>query len=269
MRKILLVCPLALCCAVSHAVVVNVSVFSFGYGEVPGISSDPLIEVGDTVHWIWNSNFHTVTSAEGQAETYVSGLLNGGATFDHTFTNVGPSPYYCDLHGADLGGGVVTGMAGRIYVGNTSLIESFGIVRGTLSSGGTAELGQSDDQYMIVRKGLVLNQTEAPIQVTFDSVPVVGTPVRMIVRLEDGINTSGLSRRIELGNVNTGLLEQVEQSGAQLADKLTTVKVTGDVARFIDPVTRRVRVKVSYFATGPVGNANYQARFDRLVVVTL
>src|SRR5262249_26208306 len=58
-----------------------------------GMSFSPstvTINVGDTVHWMWVGSLpHTVTSVAGSIETYESGILNPGSTFDHTFTDAG------------------------------------------------------------------------------------------------------------------------------------------------------------------------------------
>src|SRR5580693_5322253 len=51
---------------------------------------DPVtIHVGDTVDWVWDSNDLSTTSVKGTAEQWDSGVLNAGATFEHTFTQVG------------------------------------------------------------------------------------------------------------------------------------------------------------------------------------
>src|SRR6185312_12992917 len=73
------------------------------------------ISVGDTVHWIWDSNFHSTTSgtvvngsthADGNWD---SGINNAGFTFDHTFNTAGSFPYFCSIHGPG-------GMTGTIVV---------------------------------------------------------------------------------------------------------------------------------------------------------
>src|SRR5262245_43679199 len=61
---------------------------------------DPTINVGDTIHWVWDEGFHSTTSVAGIAEQWDSGLSSTvGHTFDHTFTNVGTFAYYCTIHG--------------------------------------------------------------------------------------------------------------------------------------------------------------------------
>lgn len=65
--------------------------------------ADITIQVGDTVRWVWSSNFHTVTSGTGAA------AANAGALFDEPlnefaptvqfqFTQAGVVPYFCRPH---------------------------------------------------------------------------------------------------------------------------------------------------------------------------
>src|SRR5262245_13420135 len=63
---------------------VTVHIVNFAFNPTP-IS----INVGDTVHWVWDASFHTTTSVGGIAESWDSGLKNTGATFDHTFMHAG------------------------------------------------------------------------------------------------------------------------------------------------------------------------------------
>ncbi len=84
----------------------------------PSTHIDPVINVGDTVEWVWNSGaiLHSTTAAAGQMESWDSGVHSTPFTFDHTFTQTGTFNYYCIVHGADIGGGQVIGMSGHVVV---------------------------------------------------------------------------------------------------------------------------------------------------------
>ena len=73
---------------------------------------DITIDVGDVVLWDWVGVIpHTSTSdATSGPDSWESGLLGEGATYEHTFTTAGNHPYYCIPHGAP--GGI--GMAGNV-----------------------------------------------------------------------------------------------------------------------------------------------------------
>jgi plastocyanin len=95
---------------------VHVYNFSFSTNPAGGPITDATVQVGDTVHWTWDSGFHNVKSVAGSIESFDSGIVGDGSTFDHTFTHAGTYHYYCVLHGSDLGNGNATGMAGVINV---------------------------------------------------------------------------------------------------------------------------------------------------------
>ncbi len=98
--------------------VVVVRVFNFGFNPTPGATgnADVTINVGDTVRWVWESGFHSTTSAAGQAESWGSGNRLPPFAFEHTFTTPGTYAYYCAVHGSDHGGGHVGGMAAHVIV---------------------------------------------------------------------------------------------------------------------------------------------------------
>jgi plastocyanin len=95
---------------------VHVYNFSFSTNPAGGPITDATVQVGDTVHWTWDSGFHSVTSVAGSTESFDSGIVGDGSTFDHTFTHPGTYHYYCILHGFDAGNGTASGMAGIINV---------------------------------------------------------------------------------------------------------------------------------------------------------
>jgi plastocyanin len=100
----------------AHAVVVTLHVYNFDFGTAAHVNSDPTIQLGDTVRWVWDTGFHTTTAAAGQAESWSSGFLSAPATFDHIFTHAGTFNYYCEIHGFDAGNGRVGGMSGSVRV---------------------------------------------------------------------------------------------------------------------------------------------------------
>ena len=90
----LLVCP------ETQAATVTVTV---GPGGSMSYSPDPVfIAVGDTVQWVWDSEFHSVTGANKEFD---SGVQDPPFTFSHTFMLAGSFQYFChdpqydDRHG--------------------------------------------------------------------------------------------------------------------------------------------------------------------------
>ena len=102
----------------ADAAIVVVHVFNMDYSINPQGQPivDPVINVGDTVRWLFDAFPHTTTSVQGQAEQWNSFFVAQGETFDHTFTTVGTFHYFCVPHGFDRGDGTAGGMAGTVTV---------------------------------------------------------------------------------------------------------------------------------------------------------
>ncbi|MFL6528235.1 MAG: PQQ-dependent sugar dehydrogenase [Chthoniobacterales bacterium] len=98
-------CVLLFCSAnIAPAATVNVQV---GPDGSMSYSPDPVnIHPGDTVHWIWASSNHSVTSSTA-GESYDSDVHNPTFTFDHTFNSTGSFDYFCKFHGQAFMNGTV------------------------------------------------------------------------------------------------------------------------------------------------------------------
>ncbi len=96
----------------------NVEVKDFAF--VPS-SLDVLI--GDTVHFVFMGSIpHTTTSDQFMGpDSWNSGLLGSGSTYDLVISNTGSFPYYCQPHGGP--GGI--GMSGVIHVLDTCQQEAW------------------------------------------------------------------------------------------------------------------------------------------------
>lgn len=104
--------------APTSAAIVTVHVFDFEFSINPEGQpiQQPTISPGDTVHWVWDSGIHTVTSIVGSTEVFDTGNRVPSFTFDRTFNNPGVFTYYCRLHGFDMGNGTAIGMVGTVTV---------------------------------------------------------------------------------------------------------------------------------------------------------
>src|SRR5919204_1588738 len=64
-----------------RASTIIVHVFDYDFSTNPPGQPivDPTIRLGDTIEWVWNSDFHSTTSDPGQAESWDSDILDFGA----------------------------------------------------------------------------------------------------------------------------------------------------------------------------------------------
>jgi plastocyanin len=140
--------------ALLRAATVNVRVYGFDFSAAPKGQKvvDPVIDVGDTIHWVWESGGHNVQSVKGSIETFKTAILPTGSTFDYTFNNAGRVVYFCLPHGTDLGNGKASGMWGSItvsYPGDANLdfavdLEDFGLLKQYFGVGTTRGEGDFD-----------------------------------------------------------------------------------------------------------------------------
>ncbi len=119
---------LLLCCAVTGslgtlatdavAATVNVYVYDFSFSiNLPGQPvEDAVINLGDTIQWVWLAEMHNTVSCVGQLESWESDIFMPGDRFVYTFTHEGVFTYYCAPHGSDNGDGTASGMAATITV---------------------------------------------------------------------------------------------------------------------------------------------------------
>ncbi len=105
---------------VGAVAIIDVHVFNFDFSVNPKgePTEDPVINVGDSINWVFDEGFHNVSSVADSAESFRSGpvALAPQPDFSHTFTQVGTFTYICEQHGIDLGDGTATGMFGTVTV---------------------------------------------------------------------------------------------------------------------------------------------------------
>ncbi|HVM59612.1 MAG TPA: hypothetical protein VMV72_02000 [Verrucomicrobiae bacterium] len=117
LRSILALVCFAFCCAgTARAATNTIYIFNFNFGALPNTHIDPVINLGDTVTWVWTNGHHSTTAAPGQLESWDSGQQTfGSATnFSHTFTHLGVYNYYCTVHSQSTGCRMVAPLIGTM-----------------------------------------------------------------------------------------------------------------------------------------------------------
>ncbi len=123
----LIACCVALVPLSAKAATIQVQV---GQGGLKFTPANVMIQVGDTVQWVWTSSvtLHSTTSGTPGLPDgmWDSGTHNNGFTFSFTFTTAGTFNYFCTPHGA------CCGMIGSVMV--TQAIDTVAIGKATWSS---------------------------------------------------------------------------------------------------------------------------------------
>ncbi|MEX2243983.1 MAG: sialidase family protein [Fimbriimonadaceae bacterium] len=143
------------------------------------------------------------------------------------------------------------------------LPSSFTLFRGSLASGGLSSLFSSDDSALAVQQGIVLSNSEAPVQLVVEGTAPSGSPLELGFLIEARGSTPNLSQQIELFNFVAGAWELVDTRAATTSDSIAHVHVTSNPARFIRASDLRVMAKVSFKAVGPLLGFPFAVSFNR------
>jgi hypothetical protein len=153
----------------------------------------------------------------------------------------------------------------KVPLGQTTQLPptNFSLFRGLLVSGGLAQLADEDNDPLVAAPGLVLNLQEAPVQLVVEATSPTSAPVSFRFKTVSRVNTTGLGQTIDLFNYQTQAYETVDTRAATTAYQTVTVDAGGNLSRFVDPVTRQVRSKISLRQTGPVSVFPWTVSFDQ------
>lgn len=144
----------------------------------------------------------------------------------------------------------------------TVVPSSYQIFRGFFVSGNVASLATSDNDYLKVKIGIVLDPNESPVDVNITGTSSVLNPTSMTFTLESSANTIGLRQTTSLFNVTTNAWEQIDQRSATTTDATNTFTISTNAARFV-AANGTVRARMQYKQVGPVSTNNWQVSLDR------
>jgi hypothetical protein len=143
-------------------------------------------------------------------------------------------------------------------------VTSATLFRGTLMSGNLASLTTSDDNKYIARLGIVFSSSEAPIQVTFEGTAPAASPKTLDFVVDSKVSATNIEHRIEIYNFLTGKYEMPYERMGSTADTYAIGFTVGsDASAYVEPVTRKVRSRMTYRALGPVLAFPWRCEIDR------
>ena len=131
LMKQLLKFTLVACCVALVPLSAKATTFQVqvGQGGLKFTPANVMIQVGDTVQWVWSGlTLHSTTSGTPAIPTGCGtlGLITTGSPSGFTFTTAGTFNYFCTPHGA------CCGMIGSVMV--TQAIDTVAITKATWSS---------------------------------------------------------------------------------------------------------------------------------------
>lgn len=140
----------------------------------------------------------------------------------------------------------------------------FSMLRGLVTGGDLSGLASSDNSYLILRPGFVLNVNESPIQIVLKAQANSATAQQLGVLLERRASVSNISETVQFYDFSTNQWVNMNTSSTPTTDNILHVSTTNNPSRFIDPSTREVRVKLEYRASGVVLTYPWFIFLDRI-----
>ena len=142
--------------------------------------------------------------------------------------------------------------------------DSFSLLRGIVLTGGLSDLFVSDDSRLVMRPGVVLSSSEAPIQLVLNGTSPISQPGSLAFKIESSANQVNLNQTISLYNYITGAFEDVDTRSLGTTDSVATITIASNAARFVGS-GGAVQAKVSYKAGGPILAYPWQIRVDQAI----
>ena len=150
----------------------------------------------------------------------------------------------------------------KIDYADTYPTEDVEITRGVLVAGGVAELEDSDNVDLSIRRSgaSILSTLEFTSTVTFPT----RYPNRMTCKLEGAVFARGqVTQVVEVLNVNNGNYVEVDSRPARrFSDLVAEFDLPGNLTRFIDPATGQLQARIRYTSLNP--RQAFSANIDQL-----
>ncbi|MBA3727394.1 MAG: hypothetical protein H0W86_13420, partial [Armatimonadetes bacterium] len=138
---------------------------------------------------------------------------------------------------------------------------SFSMFRGSVVSGGLADLTTSDDSRLVMRPGPIFTTAEAPIQLILDGRSPFLNPSHLRFKVESHASAGSVAQTISLFNDDTQgyeILSTVQLTGQ---DSVATVDVSSNAGRFVAP-NGAIKARINFKTTGTVFVFPWLARVD-------
>lgn len=134
---------------------------------------------------------------------------------------------------------------------------------GRTMEGGLASLVAADNSYMSLAPGVTFSTSQAPIQLTVEATSPQQFPQRIKAGIEAHAIAGGIRRTIDAYDFQAAAWHQAAVSYLSRGDEMLWFELP-QPARFVEPGTRTMRMRVSMRATQPVFSYPWIAKIDRI-----
>lgn len=260
--------------------------FDFGGGYIPGapgqykvtfdLSNAPLASTPNgRVYFAQQFREFNVTGTGQFLDGQVSPVFSGGGVtigssediFYYDYDGGGPDGIYAENE-VDFFDGPPNhaNFLLDIVVGGTSHLvkpASFTPFRGVVTGGNLASLWFSDNNYLRMAPGIVINQAEAPIQLIIESFSPQANIQSMRLDVESAANLNGLVQTIEFRNFATNEWVPIRTDNLTTTDTTFQALAPSNPSQFVHPTDLTVRARIQIIPGGIILFFPFEARFDR------
>jgi len=142
--------------------------------------------------------------------------------------------------------------------------QSVSALRGSIVSGDVPELLAADDQRLVMRPGAVIVSSEAPAQLVMEATAPVDEPFRFVLRVESSATIANLVQTTAMWNYQTLSWVNVNTRQLSTADSTFDYFENTNAKSYVEPATRKMKIKVSYKPSGAVLVFPWNARLDQV-----
>jgi len=144
-------------------------------------------------------------------------------------------------------------------------LDLVNIERGTVVSGGLAELLTSDNAYLRMRPGVTLVSSDAPVRILL----ALTTPRPQLesfsITLESAASSQSIRQWVEVYNFVTNEYETLDSRQATVVDSTVRIDVISNATRF-SSASGQMRIRINHKANQPVLQFPWNSRFDLVKV---
>lgn len=219
---------------VAHNVNVSISGASVSSGANPQVI--PSIGVGQSVEVTWQIQAQGSPGAQQ-------------LTFQATSTS----------YGENFAGTVQANLT--VGGANTSP-NSLTVLRGMVFSGGLANVLTSDNNYLVVRPGIVLAPSQSPVYIELGGVSPTATPTALTFIVESSGSSTSLQQQLELFNRVTMEWDVAGTANLALTDNTYAANAPSAASNYVQPGTLAIRARIAVMPFAPIISLPWSYRLD-------
>lgn len=135
---------------------------------------------------------------------------------------------------------------------------------GTVVAGGLPEILLSDDRFLQVRPGVEMSILQFPITMIVEGTCPTDHPSSLAMVVESQSSAPWVSQSVSLWDWSASVYREVDSRRLKTVDGSLVVGASGDLMRFVQTGTNRVRSRIDFRAAAPTVTSPWFVRIDQV-----